>query len=161
MLLFKTQLTGAAGSGIPQAFIWGWNQTCIGSGLPSWKSFTECKLHFRKLVSLLQPASSVSDAVLEGLSFVCRSLTKQQSKYVLNYMVELFGTEQNPQQQNYFDTGMRAQEKNLCYIKHCCRIHPFPHRQSSSLVYSEGYQRLKVQSGTVSFHGREALTPNK
>ena len=37
VLLFKTQLTGAAGSGIPQAFIWGCNQTCVGSGLPSWK----------------------------------------------------------------------------------------------------------------------------
>lgn len=79
------------------------------------ESFTECKLHFRKLVSLLQPASCVSDAVLGGLSFVCRSLTKQQSKYVLNYMVELFGTEQNPQQQNYFDTGMRAQEKSVLH----------------------------------------------
>lgn len=37
MLLFKTQLMGAAGSDIPHAFIWGWNQTCVGSGLPSWK----------------------------------------------------------------------------------------------------------------------------
>jgi len=150
------QNTGAAGSGFYLGLEpdWCWVRASIV------ESFMECKLHFSKLVSLLQPESSARAAASGTPSFVCRSLTKQQSKYLPNYTVE-FCTDQNPQQQNYFNTAMRAQENkiNLRYVERCCRICVLPCRprqQSSSLVCSEGYQGLKVQSRPISSQGCEA-----
>lgn len=88
---------------------------------------------------------------------LCLPFSHQTAKQVFTQLYgRVISYQAKPTTAKLFQQRHVSPEKNnLCHIKHCCRICPFPcqPQQQSSVGYSGGYRRLKVQSGTLSFYG--------